>query len=151
MEGHPDASPSYTVLHSQTKEFVYRVNRYFLQEKANRGPLLPTNQARKRTAEAAGISEATVKRICSSSSKIINTIPLPHKPEFTSPKKHRSATITNFDEFDKCVLRRTILEFYTRREIPTLSKIKEELREKIDFQGCQESLRKEVREIGFRF
>ena len=43
----------YVVLHSQTKEFIYRINRYFLQEKANREPLLPPSQARKHTADAA--------------------------------------------------------------------------------------------------
>ena len=36
MEGHTDASRSYCVLHRQTMEFVYRINRYFLKEKANR-------------------------------------------------------------------------------------------------------------------
>ncbi|MPC10908.1 hypothetical protein E2C01_003551 [Portunus trituberculatus] len=46
MEGPPDASPSYTVMRSQIKEFIFRLNRYFLQEKANRATLLPLTQAR---------------------------------------------------------------------------------------------------------
>ena len=127
MEGHRDTTPSYFVLHSQTKEVIYRMNRYFLQEKANREPLLPLTQARKRTAQAAGISEATVKRICSNANKVCDTAPSQHAPVFTSPKKNNPATATNFDDFDKCVLRRTILEFYAKKEIPTLLKIKEVL------------------------
>ena len=31
MEGQPDASLSYCVLQSQTKEFVNRINKYFLK------------------------------------------------------------------------------------------------------------------------
>ena len=151
MSGHRDTTPSYVVLHSQTKEFIYRINRYFLQEKANRGPLLPLSQARKRTAQAAGISEATVKRICSNANQLCDTAPQQDTPVFSSPKKNRSPTVTNFDDFDKCVLRRTILEFYARKEVPTLKKIKEQLHEKIEFSGCLESLRKIVMEIGFRY
>lgn len=151
MEGPTDASPSYTVLRSQTKEFIFRLNRYFLQEKANRATLLPLTQARKRTADAAGISEATVKKICSHPNKMCETSPQPYKPVFDSPIKNNPKTVTNLDEFDKCVLRRTILEFYTRKEMPTLEKIKEEIQEKIDFKGSKESLRRVVKEIGFRF
>ena len=142
MEGPPrSADPAYVVLHSQTKEFVYRVNTYFLQEKANRAPLLPVTQARKRTADATGISEATVKRICSKENRIRDNVPHPNPPVFTSPHKKRAQTVTNFDDFDKCVLRRLILGFYERGEIPTLQKIKDELQEKIAFKGCRESLR----------
>ena len=138
MEGHPDASPSYTVLRSQTKEFIFRLNRYFLEEKANHATLLPVTQTRKRTADAAGISEATVKKICSHPNKMIETSPQPYKPVFTSPIKNTPKTVTNIDDFDKCVLRRTILEFYTRKDIPTLEKIKEEMKEKTGFRGSKD-------------
>ena len=88
MEGPQHSTdPAYVVLHSQIKEFVYRVNTYFLQEKASRAPLLPVTQARKRTADAAGISEATVKRICSKENRICDTVPHPNPPVFTSLHK----------------------------------------------------------------
>lgn len=112
---------------------------------------MPPSQARKRTAQAAGISESTVKRICSHPNKIRETDPNPPTPKFTSPKKNRRPTVTNLDDFDKCVVRRTILQFYERKELPTLKKIKDALHEKIGFTGCLESLRKVVREIGFRY
>ena len=68
--------PAYAWLQSQTKEFVYRLNRY-LDEKANRTPLLRVTQK----------SEATVKRICSKENKIWELVPHPHLHVFTSPQK----------------------------------------------------------------
>ena len=100
MEGPPGASPSYTVLRSQTKEYIFRLNRYFLQEKANRGTLLPVTQATKRTADAFGISETTVKRICSRANKMCETSPQAYKPVFTSPIKNTPKKVTNLDDFD---------------------------------------------------
>ena len=55
------------------------------------------------------------------------------------------------DDFDLCVVRRTVLGFYERKEIPTLCKIKEELVEKIGFSGCISSLHKILLDIGFKF
>ena len=93
-----------------------------------------------------------MKRICSSYNKASKTELSPEEPTFHSPKKRRRlAPVTNFDEFDQRVLRRTVLEFYARREIPTLHKIKEELTEKISYGGCIESLRKVLLKIGFKF
>ena len=85
MEGHRDTTPSYTVLHSQTKEFLFHLYTYFLKEKANGGPLIPISQARKRAAQASNTSEATVKRHCSGAKKKCDTEP-EYKPVFSSPK-----------------------------------------------------------------
>ena len=79
------------------------------------------------------------------------TSPQAYKPVFTSPIKNTPKKVTNLDDFDVCVLRRTILEFHARKEIPTLEEIKEKMEEKIDFRGSKESLRRIVKEIGFRF
>ncbi|XP_076036265.1 uncharacterized protein LOC143022129 [Oratosquilla oratoria] len=136
------------ILHSQAKEIIYNVNKYFLQEKANRGPLLPPTQALARTAKATNVSKSTVKRILST----CNTDVAPRKPTFSSPKERiRSAPVTDFDDFDKNVLRRCVVGFYERKEIPTLYKIKEELREKISFDGCLHSLRKVLLQSGFKY
>ena len=48
------------------------------------------------------------------------------------------------DDFDIRVVRRTVLSFYERKEMPTLNKIKEELKENISFNG---SRRESVRRI----
>ncbi|MPC60769.1 hypothetical protein E2C01_054825 [Portunus trituberculatus] len=147
MDAHASTSP-YGHLHSQAKKVIYNVNRYFLEEKANGAPILPPSQALTRTAMA---SERTV-RICSAYNQSLNTEVAPDTPTFSSPKKkNRAAPVTGFDDFDKCVLRRTVLTFYERKEIPTINKIKEELSEQIGYSGCENSLRKVLLKIGFKF
>ena len=53
------------VLHSREKEMLYKVNKFFLEEKACNGFLIPPSQATARTARATNVSEKTVQRICS--------------------------------------------------------------------------------------
>ena len=97
-------------------------------------------------------SETTVRRICSTYNQALNKEAAPLKPTFSSPKKPiRAQPVTGFDDFDKCVLRRTVLGFYERKGIPIVSKIKEEISEKIGYSGGESSLRKVLKEIGFRY
>ncbi|XP_045121982.1 uncharacterized protein LOC123510713 [Portunus trituberculatus] len=49
------------------------------------------------------------------------------------------------------VVRSSVLSFYERKEVPTLQKIQEELKENISFNGCIESLRKILKRIGFTY
>lgn len=65
------------------------------------------------------------------------------KPVFHSLTKTQPATMTNFDEFDQCVLR-TVLEFYEKKEIPAVSKTTENLKEKIPFIYSAEFLCKDL-------
>ena len=119
MDAHGSTSP-YGQLHSQAKKVIYNVNRYFLEEKANGAPMLPPSQALTRTAMATKTSERTVRRICSAYNQSLDTEAAPETPTFYSPKRRkRAAPVTDFDDFDKCVLRRTVLAFYERKEIPT--------------------------------
>lgn len=56
------------------------------------------------------------------------------------------------DNFDIGVLRRKIHEFYTfKKEIPTVNKLLQVLREEIGFTGSREILRQHIKMIGFRF
>lgn len=127
------------------------MNRYFLDEKANKGPLLPPTQALARTAKATKVNERTVRRICTKPNQEWWTETEHKQPVFRSPVKTQPATVTNFDDFDKRVLRRTVLNFYERNEIPTLHKITEEMREKISYKGSVESIRRVLLQIGFKF
>lgn len=113
--------------------------------------MLPTTQALARTAKATKVSERTVRRICSKANQEWWSEAEHKKPIFHSPTKTQPTTVTNFDDFEKCVLRRTVLEFYERNEIPTLYKVTEELRDKISYNGSTESLRRVLLQIGFRF
>ena len=156
MEGSSSNSHSLGHLHSQAKEIIYNVNRYFNAEKVNKGTLMDVNKVTARTAEATKVSKTTVGRICSnlnqSYKRSTPEVP-PVIPSFTSPmKRSRPSPVTDFDQFDKDVLRKIVLKFYERLEIPTLNKIKEELlKGNTEFDGCLESLRKVLFKIGFRF
>ncbi len=120
-----------------------------MKEKANKGPLLDPSRVVARTVKATNVSEATVRRICSSANEAHMTKrPLAH-PVFSSTK-NRPAIITIVDDFDKHVVSRTVLVYYARKEIPKLHKVKEELKENISLKGCTESLQKIRKEIGFR-
>ena len=139
------------VLHSREKELIYYVNKYFLEEKAMRGFIIPPSRAVARTAKATNVSEITVKRICSKHNRDCVTKRSLEQPEFTSPKKRRCATVTNVDDFDQAVIRRTVSSFYERQELPTISKIAEELKEKDVFHGSKESLRRIILQMGFKY
>ena len=134
------------VLHSREMELIYNINKYFSEEKACNGFIIPPSKAFARTAKATNVSEKTVQRICSK-----RTQTSPERPVFLSPRKRCAASVTSLDDFDKCAIRRTVLGFYERHEIPTLQKIQEELKAKISFNGGITSLRKILLEIGFKF
>lgn len=69
------------------------------------------------------------------------------------PKRQRSHPVMDeVDNFDKSCIRRIILSFYERGEIPTIAKVLEKVKEDpVNFPGGETSLRKVVKEIGFRF
>ena len=107
-------------LHSREKEIIYSVNKFCSEEKAKGAPIIDLFKATARTARATNISERTVRRICSGINQACETLP---QPVFSSPQKNRSATVTNLDDFDIRVVRRTVLKFYEKKEMPTLNKI----------------------------
>lgn len=57
---------------------------------------------------------------------------------FSKPGKTHSVTphATNIDDFDECVIRRTVFDFYSKENtVPTVSKRLAVLRESINFNG----------------
>ena len=100
-------------------------------------------------AAATGVSERTVYRLCKEAKEAKDTYE--HATVFREPHNHRSATVTLFDEFEKCLLRRTVLNFYARKEIPTLEQVFVEMKERSEFKGCKVSLRKVLLQIGFKY
>lgn len=95
-----------------------------------------------------GVSEKTVYRItnegkeaASTSKKIIT--PGKHRPQ---PKK------ITLDDFDLCAVRQKIHFFYVvKKELPTVNKLRLELKQEINFQGSCTTLRRILKKIGFRF
>ena len=59
--------------------------------------------------------------------------------------------MTNLDDFEKDVLRRTIYEMYDNGEFPTLKSFVRLMRDKIKYKGSITSMRFKFQNLGFRF
>lgn len=127
-------------LTTQTRKMVMKVHDYF----RNRNQLLSETDLQIKVAAATGISARTVQRV---------------KKEFkegwieSPPAKTRWAPILgSLDDFTEGCIRREILSFYERGEIPTLSTLLELVKEPpTNFQGSRSSLNKLIKKIGFQY
>ena len=98
----------------------------------------PLSQYRERASKLTGISTRTLSRINAEPEK-----------EILASRKPRSDRI-ELDDFDKCVVRRTVNEMYGIKKIrPTLDRILIQLRERIDFRGGKTILERLLRDLGF--
>ena len=97
------------------------------------------------TAEASGLSKSTVKRICSEGVVTGGSFGSPAKCYGTSRKK----VVT--DDFDRAAIRRTVHEFYTRKEYPTVQMLLKAVHQKGIFLGEKTSLKHLLKEMGFKF
>lgn len=106
------------------------------------------SQTQRTTAEACGVSRSTVQRICAEADRCDIA-----GSSFESPKKNlpRVKRVTELDDFNKSVVRRTIQEFYDRGEYPTCSKIRDILMQKIDFHGSVKSMWIILKSLGFTY
>ncbi|KAL4082880.1 hypothetical protein QTP88_029534 [Uroleucon formosanum] len=96
-------------------------------------PKGPTQQrAQVITAQACGISHRTVKRICAEARKSDDPETPDASPTFISPRKgyKRAKTVSELDDFDSDIVRRTVYEFYDRGEYPTAQLILSAVRKK---------------------
>ena len=143
------ATHSSAHLHSQAKDIVFNVSEYFAKEKEYGGFLCDIKKANRRTAEATNVGEGTVERIRKEARKNKEN----GSTQFMSPKKRkRSSPATDFfDDFHKDVLRKTIFSYYERKEIPTIEKIFEDMKNNLSLTGSRETLRRVMNTIGFRF
>lgn len=137
------------VLHSQTREVVSNVLR-FMEEEAKQGScIIPISKAQQRTSAAVGIGERTVRKIRSEEKRLEG-----QNSSFSTPnkKRHRKCAITGLDDFDLCVVRRTVYDFYkVENQLPTVVNLLQTLRHKIDFKGGKTSLRKVLLQLGFKW
>lgn len=101
-----------------------------------------------RTAEATKTSIATVRNI----SREANTSGLIAVFRTPGKKRSKSKPVTNIDNFDQGVIKRCIHHFHnTNNELPTIKKLKSKLEEDINFQGSERSLRRIIKDLGFRW
>ncbi|CAH2103050.1 unnamed protein product [Euphydryas editha] len=95
-----------------------------------------------------GISERTVSTIVNEGSKAAQT-----STKIVTPgkKRHRKKEI-KLDNFDYCAIRHKIHDFYVvRKEVPTIHKLWVELKHDIDFKFGKTSLRKILKDMGFKY
>lgn len=139
-------------LHSQVREIISNVNDFMKSEsehyKQSGEFLMSVHQCDNRTAAACKVSVGTVKTIRKEKQDIISG---KGEASFRTPvKKKRKCPVTDIDNFDKCVVRRVVHEFYqTEKMLPTLAKIKAKLEKDIDFRGGIWSVREILKSLGF--
>lgn len=120
---------------NDSKSIVEKVYQTCKQEKDQGSLMVPLSAPLRRTATMTGVSEMTVSRISC---------------KLDSEKRKTRSDKFLMDEFDQCVLRRTINDMITRiKVLPTVPALHQILREKIDYKGGQEHLRQELHRLGF--
>lgn len=97
------------------------------------------------TAKAVGVCVRTVKAVKHQSTQ---GFPIKSPPQRATPP----SIFCKMDEFEKEAIRREIISFYERGELPTLENVLEKVKEApINFAGGRTTLWKVLRELGFRF
>ena len=124
-------------LRSQSKQIVENVWAFF--------PTINRKAVVKRTAEATGLSERTIRDI--------------HKEHvardgqlLTPVKRYTTSQIRiNPDTFDREAIRRLVHAFYIRREYPTIAAVLEKAKEECGFPGGRFCLWRVLKEMGFTY
>lgn len=102
----------------------------------------------KRTANATKVSVATIRKLSTEASKsdLLTVFRTPGK------KRLRTKPITGLDNFDQGVIKRAIHNFHkVNNELPTVEKLKKKLEEDINYKGSERSLRRILKDLGFRW
>ncbi|KDQ71559.1 hypothetical protein L798_09467 [Zootermopsis nevadensis] len=103
-------------------------------------------KVQKRVSEATGVSERTIRRILKEQEEQSTSFGMPGK-KHDVPRR-----ITETEDFDKCVVRCSIHNFYAQEgTVPTVAKLLVKLKESTDFKGNCSSLRRIIRDLGFRW
>lgn len=148
-----------STIRRQARIIISNVASYFERERNEKRVLHPVEQVQVRTAEATGVSCTTVKRI-QKEVKDAEQIGKSYAEVAQSPGKSRSRSspVTAVDSFQLEAIRRRVHQFYLDKELPTVDKLLESLRQVDDvtqeaiFSGGQESLRQVLKnQLGFEY
>lgn len=140
------------VVHSQTREVVYNVLNFMDSEAKNGEVLIPLRKVQERTASATGVGLRTIRKIKNEGEKLTSAATSPST--FSTPNKKRNCKkpVTGLDNFDECAVRRIVHNFYkTEKCVPTVETLREKLKEDLNYEGGKTSLRKILRNLGFRW
>lgn len=136
-------------LHSQTKEVINNVLT-FMKTEAAEGITIGLEKVQERVKKATGVSRSSIQRISAEAKKIESG----QIVSFETPDKKRTTKkrVLDIDEFDECVVRRTVYGFYiTEKRVPTVDSLRRKLAELIGFTGGNTTLRALLRRLGFRW
>ncbi|XP_060861789.1 uncharacterized protein LOC132938795 [Metopolophium dirhodum] len=137
---------------SQSKKIIFSVYN-FIKDLSLQDEIDPSmfNQSLKLTAGACELSERTVRRICKEGKD--SRSPEQQLSFFRSPRKtyKRAKPLTELDDFDADMVRRTVYEFYSRGEYPTALTVLTEVKKKCNWEGSVQSLRTLLKNLKFSF
>lgn len=144
-------SPSATskkprALGHQARKIVYNVHKFLAEQKAKHNLKYHTAES---TAEATGVSRATVVRIVRDAKQSLQG----GKPKLSGPKKkHGGQNKVLFTKFTEGDLRRRILQFYIEhQECPTVGRLLNEMKRDGLINCGEGTFRKKMHELGFRW
>lgn len=84
-----------------------------------------------------------------------NENPVTYKvPKLSTPKRkapYKGKVVTELDDFQKIAIRKNVMNYYRRREVPTLRQLKTGLSTADLFHGCIQTLAKVLKSIGFKW
>jgi hypothetical protein len=139
-------------IHSEAREVIANIIEKCDKEKLSKHLLLPLPKATERAAVYAGVSYATVKKIRKEDKKRKEN---DANRRLQSPGKKRrriSRSAVCVDDFDKCVIRNEIHNFYIQeKRVPTIPKLLPIIKSKINFPWGKTSLRRVIKSMGFRW
>ncbi|XP_054288006.1 uncharacterized protein LOC129003735 [Macrosteles quadrilineatus] len=142
-------------LNGQSREIVSNVYQFMKKEADDKAVSIPLAKARARTAVAIGVSERVITKINGELKALLIHDDDDSNKSFCTPsklKESRKRPVTGVDDFDKALIRRLVYEFHIQHKIlPTVSLLHEELKKQIDFKGSKSSLRRILKELGFRW
>lgn len=139
------------VVNSQSREIISNVYTFMKQEADNKSVMIPIAKARERTAAATGVSERMVTKV-NAELKKLKCNEEDEARKFLTPKKRPGRSKMCLDDFDKCVIRRTVYNFHMQKNcLPTVSLLLNELKESIDFKGGKTTLRMILSDMGFKW
>ena len=104
-------------LSPEFQKFVSTLLSFFSKEKATKKPIVSFDRLYQRTSKALGVSYTSLHRIING------------KRPYMSNRPKERATI--LDDFDHCVIKRTIHGLYSRKIVPTDSIIQKETKDSI--------------------
>ena len=108
------------VINGQTREVISNVLTFMKKEAEENGFTIPVKKVYERVSTACGVSVPLIKTI----KKELDSVEAGTSRIFKTPKKNknRPRPCTDLDDFDMCVIRRTINEFYIKEKKSANSK-----------------------------